>query len=182
MGLTIADTYYLKAKAATSGYCSDWEEVCESLNYALSYDEHHCASLCLLGEIYADQLLAPEKAFECFDKIMTIDTHYVAVYYAYIKYLIWYKQTERAKKLVTFALTITTIDKAQIYWLSSYVKETLDDFNGALKDLKKAKKYIYNDHYMDFINDEEKRIKKKIKPDNKEQKTKKSKKGKKKKK
>lgn len=39
MGLTLADSYYLKAKAATGGFCSDWEEVCEALNYALSYDD-----------------------------------------------------------------------------------------------------------------------------------------------
>ena len=56
MGLTIADTYFLKARGAACGIFSDWSEVCESLNYALSYDENHIASLCLLGEIYAEHL------------------------------------------------------------------------------------------------------------------------------
>ena len=44
MGLTIADSYYLKAKGAIFGWFSDWNEACESLNYALSYDENHCPS------------------------------------------------------------------------------------------------------------------------------------------
>ena len=31
MAVQIADQYYLKAKSAMSGFCSDWGEVCESL-------------------------------------------------------------------------------------------------------------------------------------------------------
>lgn len=76
MGLTLADSYYLKAKAAAGEFCNDWEEVCESLNYALSYDQNHCGSLCLLGEVYAKHLSMPDKAFECFDQVIAIDTNY----------------------------------------------------------------------------------------------------------
>jgi|GEM_PF-2592074 len=39
MELTVAGNYYLKAKGATQGFCRDREEACESLNYALSYDQ-----------------------------------------------------------------------------------------------------------------------------------------------
>ena len=39
MGLTVADQYYLKASGAMGYFGSDWESVCESLNYALSYEE-----------------------------------------------------------------------------------------------------------------------------------------------
>ena len=62
MALTLADNYYLKAKGAYSAW-ADWEEVCESLGYALSYDDQHCASLCLLGEIYAKDLSKYSEAF-----------------------------------------------------------------------------------------------------------------------
>ena len=76
MGLTLADSYYLNAKAAIDEFCNDWEQVCESLNYALSYDENHCAPLCLLGEIYAKHLAMSGRAFECFDNVIAIDTNY----------------------------------------------------------------------------------------------------------
>lgn len=182
MGLTLADSYYLKAKAATTGFCSDWEEVCESLNYALSYDENHCASLCLLGEIYAKHLSLPDKAFECFDRVIAIDTSYEGVYYLYIKYLIWNRKLDRAGKLIDFALNIESIDKAQIKWLSSYIEETLGNYEACLEDLKEAKRHCYNDHYFDFMVDEQKRIEKKIKLNKTKDASKKSKKSKKKKK
>lgn len=180
MGLTVADSYYLKAKAATGGFCSDWEEVCESLNYALSYDENHCASLCLLGEIYVKYLSTPEKAFECFDKVIAIDANYEEVYYMYIKYLIWYNEIERAKKLIDFSKTIKTISMAEIHWLSSYIEETLENYNTCLKHLKEAKKHCYNDNYYDFVIDEQKRIEKKMKLNENKESSKKSKKKKKK--
>lgn len=168
MGLTLADSYYLKAKAATGGFSSDWEEVCEALNYALSYDENHCASLCLLGEIYARHLSMPDKAFECFDKVIAIDTNYEDVYPMYIKYLIWNNKIDRAKKLIAFSQTIKTIDKAEIHWLSSCIEETLGNYKMCLKVLKKAKKHCYNDYYFDFMIDEQKRIEKKMKLDKKQ--------------
>jgi len=163
MGLTIADSYYLKARAATSGYDNSWEEVCEALNYALSYDENHCPSLCLLGEIYVYQLSMQEKAWECFDKIIAINSDYIDVYPIYAKYLIWNNEIERAEKLIEFAHSIHNIDDAQLHWLSSYSAETQCKYKKSLKYLKKAKTAIYNDHFISFIEDEEKRIRKKIK-------------------
>lgn len=171
MGLTIADTYYLKAKAA-SGY--DWDEVCESLNYALSYDENHCASLCLLGKVYAGNLNQYTEAFDCFDKVIAIDSQYMDVYPAYAKYLIWADEIERATKLIAFALTIKGISKGSLFWLSAYASETKEAYKDALKHLKKAKKYSYNDDYFSFIEDEENRIKKKLKLDKSKAKKKKS--------
>ncbi len=179
MGLTLADSYYLKAKAASQGFHSDWEEVCESLNYALSYDETHCASLCLLGEVYARYLSMPTEAYACFDKVIAADTNYHEVYYLYIKYLIWNKELERAEKLVAFAETIPNSSKAQLQWLSSYIEEVRGNYDACLKTLKEAKKHCYNDGYFDFIEEEEKRIKKKMKLEKPAKPKKKCKKGKK---
>ncbi len=162
MGLTIADAYYLKAKSASSGFFSDWNEVCENLNYALSYDEEHCASLILLGEIYASKLMMKEKAFACFDKVISIDPHNVEVYGTYIFCLVLAKEIKRADKLITFALTNQEIDKAYMYWLSACVDEIQGNYKQSLKHLKQAKKDCYNDNYFRFMQDEEKRIKKKI--------------------
>lgn len=103
MTLNIADQYYLKAKAAMSGYCTDWEEACEAIGYAISYDDEHCASLCLLGEIQAMYLGNYEAAFENFDKCIASNVEYAEVYPTYIKFLIWADEIDKAKKLVTFA-------------------------------------------------------------------------------
>ncbi len=162
MGLTIADTYYLKAKAA-SGY--DWDEVCESLNYALSYDENHCAALCLLGEVYAGNLNRYAEAFACFDKVIAINSDYTAVYPVYTKYLIWADEIDRAAKLIAFAFSIKGIAKGSLFWLSAYAAETKQDYKAAIKQLKKAKKHAFNDDYFSFIEEEENRVKKKLKWD-----------------
>jgi len=162
MGLTLADSYFLKAKGAT-GYYSDWEEACESLNYALSYDENHCASLCLLGKIYAEHFSNYEQAFECFDKIIAIDSSFLEVYNLYAKYLIWADQIEKAQKLIAFAFTLKGIDKSEMYGLSAYALETIGKYKIALQQLKKAKLESYNENYTDFLKDEIKRVKSKIK-------------------
>ncbi|WP_052184250.1 tetratricopeptide repeat protein [Psychroserpens sp. Hel_I_66] len=162
MGLTVADTYYLKARGASCGIFSDWDEVCESLNYALSYDENHCSALLLLGDVYASQLGMFDEAFECFDKVISIDPKNKDVFGVYIKYLIWNKAIDRAEKLLEFALTIKEIDIAHMLWLSSYIEEVKSRYKRSLKLLKQAKKHCYNDGYFDFMHDEEKRIKKKI--------------------
>ncbi|EDM45383.1 peptide chain release factor-like protein [unidentified eubacterium SCB49] len=181
MGLTLADSYYLKAKAATSDYCCDWEEATEALNYALSYDENHSGALCLLGEIYAKNLAMPDQAFECFDKVLASNTTYHQVYITYARYLIWYDELERAKKLLDFAKTIKAIPMGQLYCVLASLEETQGTYKKGLSYLKKAKKHCYNENYFYFIEEEEKRIKKKMKLDKKSKSTsKKSKKTKKK--
>lgn len=162
MGLTIADTYYLKAKEAVD---YDWGEACESLNYALSYEENHAATLCLLGRIYARNLNDFTSAFNCFDKVIATNCNYIDVYPKYAKYLIWANEIKKANKLIQFGLGIKGIEKSKLLCLSSYAAETNKEYKKALKKLKKAKRHAYNNSYVDYINNEEKRIKKKIKLD-----------------
>ena len=175
MGLTIADSYYLKAKGAMSGWFSDWNEACEALNYALSYDESHCPSLCLLAKVYAEYMYDFDKAFDCYDKVIAINPDYKDAYPDYIMYLIWADENERAERLIDFALTIKGIDNARLNWLSSYINETKGQYKKSLEHLKAAKKVIYNDHYFGFMIDEEERIKKKINLDKPKKKKKKKK-------
>jgi hypothetical protein len=53
MAITIADTYFLKAQ---DNYPWELEEMIESLNYALSYDEDHAEANCLIARFQAEQL------------------------------------------------------------------------------------------------------------------------------
>lgn len=162
MGLTLADNYYLKARAAAGGFGCDWGEVTESLNYALSYDENHCPSLCFLGQIYAERLSQYSEAFECFDKIIATNTNYLEVYPVYIRYLIWAEEIARAEKLIAFAEKLKAIDISQLYWLKAYIEDVNGNYKKSIKLLKKAQVHIYNEYYFDFMDDEKKRIKKKI--------------------
>ena len=162
MWLTLADNYYLKAKVATQGFGGDWEEATESLNYALSYNQNHCPTLCLLGKIYVEQLSNYEEAFQCFDKVIAHDINYLEVYPMYAKYLLWADKINEAQKLLVFAFTIKGIDKAELYGLMAYALEMQGNYKIALKMLKKAKLETYNENHMDYISEEIKRVKKKM--------------------
>ncbi len=163
MGITIADTYYLKAKGAYYGYTSDLEGACEALNYALSYDEKHNASLCLLGEIYAQQLGMPEKAFEYFDQIIANDVNYVEMYPIYIRFLIQNYELDRAENLLQFALKLKQADKANLYGLYGFLEEKKENFKKALQYFKNAKKYSFNGYFNTCMEEEVERVKKKRK-------------------
>ena len=161
MGLTTADKYYLKAKSASQGFGCDWEEVCDALHYALSYDEHHPAALCLLGSIYAEQFSDYENAFTCFDTIISNTPEYLEVYYQYSRTLVWANEIERSQRLIAFALKQKTIDKAQLYTTLSQGLEMNKSYALALQFLKQAQTHCYNEYYQSFIEDEIQRVKKK---------------------
>ena len=86
----------------------------------------------------------------------------------------WADEIERAYKLIHFAFTIKGIDKAYLYCITAYALETTQNYNIALKQLKEAKRYSYNNYYIDFIKEEENRIKKKLNSDKPKAKKKKS--------
>lgn len=172
MGLNIADQYYLKAKGAMAGFCSDWDEASESLSYALSYNENHCPSLCLLGKIQAEYLGDYASAFENFDKCIASDIHYVEVYPIYARLLVWADEYERAQQLIDFAKKIKSVSLAQLQWCESYINEIAENYKKSLKCLKAAKTNTYNDDYMYFLENEEIRIEKKLKKVKKSKKSK----------
>lgn len=159
MSLQIADEYYLKAKDAVS---YDWEEACESINYAISYDEAHCPSITLLGVIYAKYLHNLEEAFTFFDKVIETDANYIEVYPEYIKALIWADELEKAQKIIDFSLKIKAIDKAMILWNQAIIHEKKEVYKEGIKYIKEAKKVVYNDGFRSFLDNEKTRLKNKI--------------------
>ncbi len=159
MALQIADKYYLKAKDSV---CYDWEEACDALNYAISYDEAHCPSLTLLGTIYAKHLNNLEEAFIYFDKVIATDANYAEVYPEYIKALIWANQLDKAQKIIDFALNIKTIDKPLVLWCQAYMHEVKENYKDGVSCIKEAKKVTYNDSFRDFLDREKSRLKAKL--------------------
>ncbi|WP_299260056.1 hypothetical protein [uncultured Aquimarina sp.] len=167
----LLDKYLFQALDA---YPYNLEEAVESLNYALSYDDKNSIALCLMGQIYAEKLCNYETAKEYYQEALAEDMYALEVYPNYISVLLWNEDYEEAKKLIDFALTIKGTDKAVLYFLKGILFEQQKKYKKALKVLKTAKEFAYNNYYISNIEGEEKRIKDKM-PKKKKSKKKKGK-------
>ena len=74
MGTTLADEYFLKA---WSNYPFCAEDALEPLNYALSFDEEHAPSLCLMGRLQMEILKNFKTAKHYFECALLADSDYV---------------------------------------------------------------------------------------------------------
>ncbi|AXT56631.1 hypothetical protein J8L88_07205 [Aquimarina sp. MMG015] len=178
----LLDKYLFQALDA---YPYNLEEAVESLNYALSYDEKNPMALCLMGQIYAENLKNYETAKEYYQQALAEDMYALDVYPKYINVLLWNEDYNEAEKLIDFAVTLKGTDKALLYLKKGILFEQQEMYKEALVSLEIAKEYTYNNYFMSDIEGEEKRIKDKM-PKKKKKKGKKtntsSKKAKKKKK
>lgn len=171
----LLDKYLFQALDA---YPYNLEEAVESLNYALSYDEKNPVALCLMGQIYAENLRNYETAKEYYQQALAEDMYSLDVYPKYINVLLWNEDYDEAEKLIDFALTLKGTDKAVLYLKKGILFEQKKEYKAALKVLKTAKIYAYNNYFISDIEGDEKRIKDKM-PKKKKNKNKKSKKTKK---
>lgn len=163
---------------ALDNYPYNLEETVESLNYALSYEPNNPQALCLQGRIEADVFQNYEAAIGFYQEAMEEDIHATFVYPFYLHALIWNTDYEQAHKLIEFALTVKAVDKGVIYARKIAVLECEGEYKQALEVIKTAKKYAYNDSFMDFLDEFKKRIKskmpKKVKKKSKKKKAKKT--------
>ena len=159
---------------AIDAYPYDLEETVESLNYALSYDETNTKALCLMGQVYAEQLKDYETAKSYFQDAIAENIHAIDVYLPYINTLLWNEDLEDAEKLINFAFSIKGIDKAVMYLKKAHLFEIKQEYKRAIKHLKKAKKFTYNSEFISYLDDEKSRMKGKI-PKKKNKKKKKQK-------
>ncbi|KAA1246828.1 hypothetical protein [Aquimarina sp. RZ0] len=172
----LSDKYLFQALDA---YPYNLEEAVESLNYALSYDNKNPVALCLMGQIYAENLRSYETAKEYYQQALAEDMYALDVYPNYINVLFWNEDYQEAEKLIEFALTLKGSDKAILYLKKGILFEQKKEYQKALKTLKIAKEHVYDNYVIGDINDTKKRIKDKM-PKNKKKKKKSSKKLKKK--
>ena len=166
---SLLDKYLFQAMDA---YPYDLEETIEALNYALSYDENNSIALCLMGQIHAEKLKNYETAKQYYQNALANDIHTLEVYPHYINVLLWNEDYDEAEKLIDFALTVKGTDKAVLYLKKGILFEQKKCYKEALKFLKEAKIYAYNNHFIDDIKEEQKRIKNKIPKDKKKSKEK----------
>ncbi|NOX48106.1 MAG: hypothetical protein GXO89_14125 [Chlorobi bacterium] len=156
----LATQYYVKAR---DNYPYNLEEVLESLNYALSYDDEYAAAHCLMGMFYVEQIRDYDKAFQYFEQALVYDLNYLETYYHYPKALINFGDLVKARKILTYAQSIKGICQSCILQLQALVFEKNADFKKAKKLIEKALLISIDNEEISFLNDELKRINKKIK-------------------
>lgn len=165
--------YYFQA---LDNFPYNLQETIEALNYALSYDGQNAETLCLLGRVYAEILKDYATAKNYFEEALQEKIDSVATPIPYIYCLINNDDFEEAEKLIAFALGIKGIDKATVFYQKSVVFEKKQLYKKALKELKLAKTYVFNDCFMTFLNRRTTFIKNKLKKQKPKQVQKKSKK------
>ncbi len=108
METSLADQYYLKALEA---YPYELSAALESLTYALSYDDNHCQSYCLMGQVYMSHIKEYKKAEYYFNQAMSSDLQYpdTIKYFSLLK--IWTCDFDGALKLIEFGLKIKGMNK-----------------------------------------------------------------------
>ena len=147
---------------AIDAYPYDLQETVESLQYALSYNPKNTKALCLMGQVYAEQLHDYETAKAYYQEALAENIHAIDVYKHYIDVLLWNEDFKEAEKLINYAFTIKGIDKALMYLKKAQLFEQKQELKLAIKHLKKAKDYAYNSDFIYHLNEEKSRIKDKM--------------------
>ena len=144
---------------ALDNYPYSLEETVESLDYALSYDAKNTMALCLYGRVYSEQLLRYEEAKGYFEQAIAVDIHALEVYPHYIQTLLVNEDFEEAEKLITFALTIKGINKAEVLLKTVLLLERKKEIKKALKTLKEVKLLSFTNDNSYEMEEIEKRLK-----------------------
>lgn len=147
---------------AIDAYPYDLQETVESLQYALSYNPTSTTALCLMGQVYAEQLKDYETAKTYYQEALAENIHALEVYPHYINVLLWNEDFTEAERLINFAFTIKGTDKAVLYLKKAHLFEQKRAYKIALKHLKKAKDYTYNNNFISLLKEEQTRIKNKL--------------------
>lgn len=160
MGILKADEYYLKAYNC---YPYDIEEVVENLNYALGYDAEHVGANYLMGRIYMEQFKDLSKAEEYYVTALSNNANHIEASHSYSMLLISKKDFAKARKVLSFTTKIKGADLGSVYRTLAYCYEAEKKYKKALNCIKKAKTNTYNEHFMNVLDEDKKRIKNKHK-------------------
>ncbi len=159
MELSTADQYYLKA---LDYYPYNLECAVENLNYALSSEDKHAQTNCLLGKIYMYYLKDYDRAGQCFYNALVGDANYPDTYKHYSLLRIWEREYDRALKIIARGMTITGMDISILLMHKSLIHEWKMELSEAKKLLKQARLISTNEKRLGKIDGDLKRLKKKI--------------------
>lgn len=154
-----AETYYLKA---VSNFPFDVSEVCEALNYALSYEPDFAPALCLKGKLYMNERINFKEARACFEQALRSDPTYIDIYPAYGELLLQIEEFDTLEQLIDRSLKVTGINKANMYLLRAKLYERQKNYRSALLTMNIAAEESYNEEMDKTIEGERKRIEDKL--------------------
>ena len=157
---------------ALDAYPYDLEQTLEALNYALSYNPKDAHALWLMGRVYAEQLRDFEAAKSYFEEAVTHQLELTKIYPYYIQTLLWNEDYQEAQKLLDYASTLKSSDKAWLQLLQGLLFERQADYDKAKTAYKVAIKIATNNCFITHVEAELERLKKKVKPKKKKNKTK----------
>ncbi|MET3037912.1 hypothetical protein ABXT08_17580 [Chryseobacterium sp. NRRL B-14859] len=143
----------------------------DALHYALSYEPEDADSLCLMGRVYSEILKDYETAKKYFEEAMQSNIGNVNTPKYYIECLLSNDDYKEAEKLISYALKMKGINKAEILSAKSLLFERKGDYQEALKQLEEARKFSYCRDMMDILEDREKLIQSKMPQNKKEEET-----------
>jgi tetratricopeptide (TPR) repeat protein len=123
-------------------------------------------ALTLMGKVHAEKLYKYEEAIAYFKEALAENIYAFEVYRPYINVLLWNEDYKEAEEFINFGLTVKGSDKAILYLKKAILYEQLKKYKKALIFIKLAKENTYNSEFMESINEEKTRIKRKI-PKNK---------------
>lgn len=169
MGFTIADKYYIKAMDEYP-YCL--EEALENLNYALSSDPEHAGANYLMARFSKEQLSDFEKAEHYFQIALTNDPTNSKIFLEYTLFAIESREFDKAIKLIEYCKKLQITDLALFYSHQALLYEYMHKFKKAIKYYKKASMETFGDDSMQY-EAKIKRVKSKIKLQDKPDKKKK---------
>ncbi len=160
MELTLADQYYLKARDHFP-YCL--EDAVENLNYALSYDDEHVQSHCLLGRVHMYELKDYAIAAHCFRRALYSDPSFPDVYKYYSLLKIWQGDYDAALILVRAGLRVKGMNVSILFLNESLIYECQGQLRKARAILKKARLLSIDRTTIEEIDQGLCRIKRKVK-------------------
>lgn len=152
------NTYVLKALEA---YPYDVTATVEALNYALSYEPDNAHALALMGQVYHEQLHEYEEARTYYEAALASRLDLPHIYAKYIHLLLHADDFNEAQKVIDYAITIKGVDKSGIMAAQGQLYESLEQFEKAREALLEAKFLALNSGFMDWIDGELARVKKK---------------------
>jgi len=148
---------------ALDNYPYDLEATVEALDYALSEAPESVPALVLAGRIHMEYLKDYATALSFFEEALAVDMHAVEAYGYYIDALLKLNEYARADRFILFAYGVKGSDKALLLYKKAMLLERLSMYKAAVRHLNKAMKYSYEDEFIEKLQKEKKRIKKKAK-------------------
>lgn len=156
--ITTINTYIFRALDL---YPFDLEEAVQALDMALAYDETNVTALCLMGRVHAEMLKEYEVGIEYFEKVLAEDPQNLQVQNHYITALLWNDDADKALEFIEYAIKVKGADKANLYVNKALCYEQKEDYEEAMRLLKIAPKYAYNNEFGNYCNELNDRVKKK---------------------